>query len=259
MTDLLVSVRDDCEFRTALAAGVAIIDFKEPSRGALAAVEPAIWRSAVKRLAAPLGDQLDGAPSPRGRSRLSAALGEPHDWRAVIGRLPAGFQFAKIGPSGIETAADLKRLWHEAARHLGPTTELVAVAYADFEAAHCLSPAAIFQLASEAGFQRGLVDTFTKDGRSTLDHLTAAGLRELGQIASRASMQWAIAGSLRLAMVDELETEGVHPDCYAVRGDLCEQDRTGNQCPRRLKQWGDRVALLSGQRSSLFAPRKLRK
>ncbi|TWU26744.1 hypothetical protein Pla52o_05970 [Novipirellula galeiformis] len=244
MTDLLVSVRDDSEFDIAVAAGVAIIDFKEPSRGALAAVEPAIWQSAAKRL-----PHLHANDAPhRTRPLLSAALGEPEDWQAVIRRLPDAFQFAKIGPSGIDTAREMKRLWGEAALHLGATTELVAVAYADFEAAHCLSPAEIFQLAGQSGFRRCLVDTFTKDGRSTTDHLSYAGLRELGEIASQASMRWAMAGSLRLEIVDDLETQGILPDCYAVRGDVCQHDRAGNLSPLRLQQWVDRVSLPSRKR-----------
>src|SRR5712691_8352699 len=50
MTKFLASVRDVSEAEIALAAGADIIDLKEPARGALGAVEPAIIAAAVRRI-----------------------------------------------------------------------------------------------------------------------------------------------------------------------------------------------------------------
>tara|TARA_R110002073_G_scaffold325910_1_gene505402 strand:- start:7268 stop:8065 length:798 start_codon:yes stop_codon:yes gene_type:complete len=254
VTDLLVSVRDDFEFREAVAAGVGIIDFKEPSRGALAAVDPAIWHSAAQRIAPLAGGTPSIHPSDAGaiandsaiptRPLLSAALGEAADWQGVVSQLPRAFHFAKIGPSGIKTLAAMKQLWESASQCIGPTTELVAVAYADSESAQCLAAEQVFQLAAECGFRRCLVDTFSKDGRSSIEHLGYTRLRTLGRIATQASMKWSLAGSIRLTMVDRLVSERVFPDCYAVRGDVCRTDRTSRLCPSRLQPWVDRVSTL---------------
>ncbi|GAA5508140.1 (5-formylfuran-3-yl)methyl phosphate synthase [Novipirellula caenicola] len=252
MTDLLVSVRDDGEFEETLAAGVGIIDFKEPRQGPLAPVDPAVWHSAALRIAEtnpPRGvDPGGGDASIASRPRLSAALGEAEGgWQSVVSRLPRAFDFAKIGPSGIKTSAAMQQLWKSASLCIGPNTELVAVAYADSESASCLPTEQVFQLAGECGFRRCLVDTFVKDGRSSIEHLGYERLRTLGRIADQASMKWSLAGSIRLAMVELLVAEGVFPDCYAVRGDVCDQGRRGRLCASRMKSWVDRVALLQPQ------------
>ncbi|WP_442507486.1 (5-formylfuran-3-yl)methyl phosphate synthase [Novipirellula sp. SH528] len=254
MTDLLVSVRDDFEFREAVAAGVGIIDFKEPRLGALAPVDPAIWHSAALGIAQSMRiaqstrpRDADGIPHDdaiQTRPLLSAALGEAADWQAVVSQLPRAFHFAKIGPSGIKTPAAMKQMWESASQCIGPTTELVAVAYADSEAAECLAAEQVFQLAGECGFRRCLVDTFSKDGRSSIEHIGYERLRTLGRIAKDASMKWSLAGSIRLATVDVLVSESVFPDCYAVRGDVCRKDRTSRLCPSRLQQWVERMSTL---------------
>ncbi|WP_052031704.1 (5-formylfuran-3-yl)methyl phosphate synthase [Novipirellula maiorica] len=248
MTDLLVSVRDDCEFQDAIATGVGIIDFKEPRHGALAPVDPTVWHSAalritelnqLNRFTAAGGDSLIPA-----RPRLSAALGEAEGWQAVASQLPRTFDFAKIGPSQIKTAAAMQGLWESASQCIGPTTELVAVAYADSDSAACLPAEQVFQLAGEFGFRRCLIDTFSKTGRSSIEYLGYERLRTIGQIAKQASMKWSLAGSIRIAMIDSLISERIFPDCYAVRGDVCHQGRSGRLCASRLKQWVDRMALM---------------
>ncbi|MEX0712176.1 MAG: (5-formylfuran-3-yl)methyl phosphate synthase, partial [Pirellulales bacterium] len=50
MTKLLVSVRSLAEARLALAAGVDLIDLKEPARGSLGALDPAVARQIVRSL-----------------------------------------------------------------------------------------------------------------------------------------------------------------------------------------------------------------
>ena len=62
MTRLLVSVRSADEARTALAAGVDLIDVKEPARGSLGAASPGVVADVVGAVA--------------GRVPVSAALGE---------------------------------------------------------------------------------------------------------------------------------------------------------------------------------------
>ena len=65
MTALLVSVRSAAEAEAALAGGAALIDVKEPARGALGRADDAVIADVVRAVA--------------GRAPVSAALGELRD------------------------------------------------------------------------------------------------------------------------------------------------------------------------------------
>lgn len=223
---LLVSVRNRGELAAVMAGGVDIIDLKEPGRGPLAPADAALWS-----YAASLWEER--GPS----SLLSAALGERVDAIQIAGRLPSAFAFAKVGPSGCRTADAMRDLWAAVRKRLDDRIELVAVAYADFQAARSVQPEAIFQLAAEAGFERCLIDTFVKDGRSTLDHLGMKGLVSLASVAREAGLCWTLAGSIRVDCVSLLRQHAVLPDCFGVRGDVCRWGRAGTLSSERVTVW----------------------
>lgn len=229
-SQLLVSVRSEQEINEAIAGGADIVDLKEPSDGALAPTSLQLWQAAA-RLAS------DSKFPP-----LSAALGESADALGIAQSLPAGFQFAKVGPSGQESADDLRSLWSAVRDLLDPSIELVAVAYADHQAGRCLRPETIFSLAAEFGFLRCLVDTFIKDGQSTKGHLGIDGLFDLSRIAKKNGLWWALAGSICLedaiAVNEQIARNGLGvPDCYGVRGDVCDQGRGGRLSIDRVRRW----------------------
>ena len=232
---LLVSVRNAAEARQAAAADINILDLKEPLNGPLAPVQPALWRD-IASMRLPIC--------------LSAALGESTDAAEFAAELPAAFRFAKVGPSHCSSEDQLIRLWQQTIQHLPATTELVAVAYADHLAADCLSPNAILDLAVRFGLRRFLIDTFIKDGTSTSEHVGWTGLRQIQATATRQRCWWALAGATRQADVARAVAAGVAPDCYGVRGDVCERgveisptnqraqrDRTGRLSPERIQSW----------------------
>lgn len=223
---LLVSVRNRRELATVLASGVDIIDLKEPGRGPLAPTAAELWS-----YAASLWEEL--SPS----SPLSAALGERADAIQIAGRLPSAFTFAKVGPSGCHGIGAIGDLWTAVRERLDDRIELVAVAYADFQAARSLQPEAIFQLAAEAGFERCLIDTFVKDGRSTLDHLGMDGLAALANMAREAGLWWTLAGSIRVDCVSLLRQHAALPDCFGVRGDVCRRGRASTLSSERVTVW----------------------
>ncbi len=256
VTDLLVSVRTESELRQAISMGVSIIDLKEPKLGALAPVTPELWSRSVQvcreydtfcidRDSDPPTKQtmrLDPTLDlPDTSPRLSAALGERSDYSTIIDKLPPAFRFAKIGPSGITSPSELIEVFRDAKDRLPQTTELVAVAYADFIPAGCLCPESVFNVAAQIGLQRVLIDTFFKDGRSTLDHLSMSQLKELSQFAIAGSMEWSLAGSIKYSMIEKLEAAGIQPNCFAVRGDVCESGRTSGLSEQRLKLWCERL------------------
>lgn len=223
---LLVSVRNRGELATVLAGGVDIIDLKDPVRGPLAPADAELWS-----YAAALWEEL------RPSSTLSAALGERADAIQIASRLPSAFAFAKVGPSGCGSEDALGDLWAAVRRQLGGRVELVAVAYADFQAARSLPPGKIFQLAAAVGMQRCLIDTFIKDGRSTLDHLGVDSLASLANAAKETGLWWTLAGSINVNCVSLLRRHAVLPDCFGVRGDVCRQGRAGVLSSDRVKIW----------------------
>ena len=229
LAQLLVSVRDQGELLDARQTNVSIVDLKEPKRGPLAAAEKKLWESAAMIWC------RDQESPPH--AKLSAALGERAEALEVAGDLPSGFDFAKVGPSGCDTHERLGRLWEEVRTGLPVETELVGVAYADAAAAGCLEPEQVFELVKANGMKRCLIDTFVKDGRSTIDHLGHARLRELHSLTQRLGLWWAVAGSIRCSAVAEIKNQGWMPDCFGVRGDVCQGDRTAVVSKTRVAAW----------------------
>ncbi|MDC0288244.1 (5-formylfuran-3-yl)methyl phosphate synthase [Rubripirellula sp.] len=232
LADLLVSVRDRGELLEVRKSAVRIIDLKEPRRGPLAPADASLWQFA---------DELWRGSNGRSQGLLSAALGEQDQAREVAASLPETFAFAKVGPSDCETEASLSALWDEIRVALRDSTELVAVAYADWKLANCPAPDVIFRLASEHGFKRCLIDTYQKDGRSTVDHLGYPTLHKLHQVARQQGLWWTLAGSIRRPVVDELQALGWMPDCFGVRGDVCSGTRTTEIAHDLVQAWCQRL------------------
>ncbi|WP_233215065.1 (5-formylfuran-3-yl)methyl phosphate synthase [Rhodopirellula bahusiensis] len=232
--ELLVSVRDIEEAETAVSAGVSIVDFKEPSRGALAACDPKVWNEAAKQFAAAM-------PEDR-HIRLSAALGESDSGPELGSLVPPEFSFAKVGPSGCSTAQKLSSLWGSI--RLPQSVELVPVAYADHVASGTICPEQVLELVIKSGQRRMLVDTFIKDGRTLIDHFAIEQMRSLVSMAHCHGVWLAMAGSIRLREMQSLVTTGVRPDCWGVRGDVCDhRDRSGRLDPERIGLWQNAMAL----------------
>lgn len=226
---LLVSVRDERELAAAVLGQVDIIDLKEPRLGPLSPAEPELWEIAASH-----------APSETGlRPLLSAALGERAEAMKVASRIPAGFAFAKVGPSGCRTEQAIRDLWNSIRSRLDKSIELVAVAYADYRAAETIPPKLIFELAAEQGIGRCLIDTYVKDGRSTIQHVGTSGLSALEDQTRNAGIWWTLAGSIRVECVAPLLQQGVRPDCFGVRGDVCPRGREGTLASERVNAWQD--------------------
>ncbi|MFN0021207.1 MAG: (5-formylfuran-3-yl)methyl phosphate synthase [Pirellulaceae bacterium] len=215
MTGLLVSVRDALEAQAALRGGATLIDVKEPLHGSLGAATPEAWREI--RLAVP-------AEIP-----CSAALGELKDvtpeqvakWRSSL----AGYQFAKLGHSSCTQTPDWKARWQTVLQALPPETGRVAVIYADWQSAGAPSPEEVLQAASESSCSALLVDTFDKSRGSVTAHLSEIELSEILAAARAAGLTTVLAGSLTLALVQELLP--LAPDFVAVRGAVCRAGRAG--------------------------------
>lgn len=230
---LLVSVRNLDEAEMVAKANVDVIDFKEPSSGALAPVAPEIWDLAASRFA---------------NLSLSAALGESDTAVDLACQVPAAFRFAKVGPSRTFTSEHLGKIWNQLP--LPPRVELVPVAYADNGAAECPDAMEILQLTKRQGRSRMLVDTFVKDGRGLLNHLSTTEIANLLREARSAGIWIALAGSLTLGEVKSLRDQKLIPNCWGVRGDVCIRPaetrstirRTGAIDRTRVAMWRNAIA-----------------
>ena len=239
---LLVSVRNRAEWCAALKLGVDIVDLKEPRHGPLSPVDPVLWREAASDFAdhRPTGDAFSESSSDTiGVPMLSAALGESAQAKTVASEVPGHFAFAKVGPSGCDSADRLRGLWDDVRGSLDANVELVAVAYADSGQAQTLSPERVFELAAAEGFDRCLVDTFVKDGTSTVDHLGIDRLQQLAALASENKIWWTLAGSVKTEHVSRLGQSNIYPNCFGVRGDVCDHGRTGTLDPQRVAAWNE--------------------
>lgn len=227
---MLASVRDLREAATVLQAGASIVDLKEPNHGPLAPVDPEIWTEVA-------------GTSPTD-VQLSAALGEADQATQLASLLPGQFRFAKPGVSGLAAAQHLRVLWSDVAQQLGSLTEIVAVAYADHDSAGCLDPLSILRTAVDQGLKWYLIDTYRKNGASTLDHLTPDQLSGIADFARQNGVQFALAGSLTLTHARSLSELGITPDIFGVRGDLCAGDRRSTIDAARVRLWVETLARL---------------
>lgn len=217
---LLVSVRNADEAAVAVEGGADIVDVKEPEAGPLGFAGAHTIHSVIDAVAE--------------RAPVSAALGESTDWSdsplvSAI-QLPASAElmFVKVGLAGLSKQPNFWIDQWLAARTasllglpVGKSTGWVAVAYSDAERANAPSPTQVLEAARLHDCRVFLLDTFVKDGRTTLDWLTESELITLREQANIAGMQFAIAGQLTADHLKFVQT--IRPDILAVRGAVCDQ------------------------------------
>lgn len=216
---LLVSVRDASEAIAALEGGADVIDAKEPSRGALGAVDASELRAIVRAV--------------RGERPVSAALGDADDERAVAAAARAahgaGVSLVKVGLAGVR---DVRRAWAllVAATAAAPT---VAVAYADSSRAGSLEPRDVLDAAANSGATGVLLDTALKDGGGLFSLMTQDAVRDWIAQAHAAGLGTAIAGKLTEGDLSTVRALGA--EVAGLRGAACDGGRTGRISRERVR------------------------
>lgn len=218
-TGMLASVTTVAEARLVLAGGAEIIDLKDPSRGALGALDTAIVRAVVIDIG--------------GRVPVSATVGDlpamdPAELANAARRMAAtGVDYVKLGffPGGDAAAclAALRAVADDGVR-------LIAVLFADL--GFSAPTAAEF---AAAGFAGVMIDTAAKDRGSLLAHARPAELAAFVAAARSAGLLCGLAGSLRLPDIAPLAA--LRPDYLGFRGALCDAaQRTAPLAPEALRQ-----------------------
>lgn len=238
---LLASVTDASEALLALAAGVDVIDLKDPRRGALGACPPHVLREVVSlcethdhpgtrpAISAAIGDLVDGMEgTDRAEGADRDAGGADLIALAAAGAAACGVDFVKVGVriGDPERAVTALRAVARAVRDVTAVTRIIAATYVDLarEGAAC-DPETLVTIAARAELDGCLLDTARKEGRTILDHAGpdrlasfVAGCRETGLIC-------ALAGSIRAEDLPVVVPLG--PDYIGARGALCAEGRTG--------------------------------
>jgi uncharacterized protein (UPF0264 family) len=215
MTLFLASVRDQAEAELAVGAGADIVDLKDPSQGALGALDPGVVAACVRTVA--------------GRAPLSATVGDlPLQSETVRAALLAaadrGVDYVKLGlfPAG-DAERCLKSLESVAAR-----IRLILVLFAD-----ALPPFDAIGLAASIGACGVMFDTIGKSAGALPDHLPPAALAPLLASAKVRGLTVGLAGSLKAKHVPGLLA--LDPDLVGFRGALCHDgDRAAPLDPARL-------------------------
>ena len=229
---LLVSVRSAEEAAHAEAGGAAIIDVKEPTRGALGAASVAQIEEVVAATSLPvsvaMGELVEGASW----QTLATALG--------------GVSYAKIGLAGAAGGPRAVTAWHKAWRRwrraLPSTVRPIAVVYADWQRSLAPDPRDVLRRIGDAA-EGVLIDTFCKD-RTVWDCASRTQLHTWITQARQFGCLVALAGSLRLS---DLATLPPGVDIAALRGALCCGGREGPLDPMSVTRAAQQLQENFGQ------------
>lgn len=207
MTKMLASVRNRQEAEVALQIGADIIDLKEPSRGALGAVETRKIAEIVAFV--------------NGRRLTSAASGDlPMDAEAVRAKVEelasTGVDFIKIGFLPSERLVDCATAVSGIAAH----QKLVAVLFADH-----VYPGNVLDVFAEAGFHGVMIDTADKTKGRLLQHLSTDRIGTFVADCHARGLTAGLAGSLEAPDVPRLLA--YNPDFIGFRGALCSNLERG--------------------------------
>jgi dihydroneopterin aldolase len=205
MTLFLASVRNEAEAEIALLTRADIVDLKEPTQGALGALDRDTTSSIVSLVA--------------GRVPVSATIGDlpmqPETIRnAVLERAACRVDYVKFGlfPNG-----DAQRCL-DTLRPVARRVRLIVVLFADrlpdFDA---VAAAAVM---GAAGI---MLDTADKSSGSLLTHLDGREVARFVTHAKAEGLSVGLAGSLTAADVPELLA--LEPDLLGFRGALCHGSR----------------------------------
>ena len=216
---ILATVLSSAEARL-VADLVDLIDVKDPSKGSLGAPD----QVTVHNIRMAIGSQ----------GPLSVAMGDidPQNPHATVelGRLMAGAgaTMLKVGlatvseETAVSTLSDLKKA-------ISGNVQVAAVAYADAEKHGFIPPASLPSIASEAGLDGVMIDTYTKaPDQSSLDYLTVEFIKSIFDEARKMGLRTALAGSLDMEHMDEVVRTGA--DIVGFRTAITtegEREKTG--------------------------------
>jgi uncharacterized protein (UPF0264 family) len=214
---LLISVVNEEEAKSAFGGGADIVDVKNPLEGALGANFPRVIRRVRQctppRL--PVSVAIGDAPDKPGATALAA-----------LGAAVCGVQYVKVGLYGTKKPRQAVFLLKEvcrAVREHDDGIRIIAAAYADAHKIGALPAPALPSVANEAGADGCMLDTAVKGEGSLFSHLGDDELRDFVQSCHKAGLICALAGSLGEADIPRVSE--INPDIIGFRTAACLGDR----------------------------------
>ncbi|MDM8539853.1 (5-formylfuran-3-yl)methyl phosphate synthase [Desulfococcaceae bacterium HSG9] len=214
---LLVSVVNEKEAKSAVDGGADIVDVKNPLEGALGANFPYVIRRVRKCTPPhlPVSVAIGDAPNKPGATALAA-----------LGAAVCNIQYVKVGIYGISAPPQAVFLLKEvcrAVREHDPDIKIIAAAYADAHRINSLPPLKAPAVAFEAEADGCMIDTAVKDGSSLFTHLGDDLLRAFVSNCRERKLLSALAGSLSEKDIPRVSAIG--PDIVGFRTAACMGDR----------------------------------
>jgi FolB domain-containing protein len=201
MTLMLASVANPDEAEAVYAGGADIIDLKDPSKGALGALDARVAAGIVRAVGKRLPMSAAAGSSPDAPSTLVDA---------VAAMSATGVDYVKVGFSSDRATADCVRALAPQAKN----TKLIGVLFAD-----CTPDLDLLRLMASNGFAGAMLDTAKKGAGRLLDHMDVAALdRFIGRCRENKLLS-GLAGSLEAPDVPRLLP--LEPDYLGFRGSLC--------------------------------------
>jgi len=221
MTKFLASVKNKTEADMVYAAGVDIIDLKDPAKGALGALPIAKIKTIASKM--------------KTRSIISTTIGDlPSDpgivLPAVEAKIKTGVDIVKIGffPGNQHSLANALAM-------LARKQKLVAVLFADQNPDFRL-----LKTLSNSHFYGIMLDTARKDNRGLLAHLSTSKLKAFIKSGHQLSLECGLAGQLKLEDIPILLP--LKPDYLGFRSALCKAKRDGQLSIDAILQARDLIA-----------------
>lgn len=213
MTGMLASVRDVKEAMLVLDAEVDIVDLKQPSQGALGALD--------HDQVAHIVDMI------KGRRPVSATVGdlpmasEPVA-NAVKVMAATGVDFIKVGffPGG-----DWQKITNELSKLTRQDIKIIAVLFAD-----TYPEIETIESLDSAGFTGVMLDTMDKKKGSLSTVMSINEIESFVKKAKQHQLLCGLAGSLRTSDIPGLIE--LKPDYLGFRGALCNQQMRTEQLDR---------------------------
>ncbi len=214
---LLISVVNEEEAKSAFGGGADIVDVKNPLEGALGANFPRVIRRVRQctppRL--PVSVAIGDAPDKPGATALAA-----------LGAAVCGVQYVKVGLYGTKEPRQAVFLLKEvcrAVREHDSVIKIIAAAYADAHRIEALPALTSPVVATEAGADGCMLDTAVKGEGSLFSYLDDDELRDFVQTCHKGGLICAFAGSLGEADIPRVSEIG--PDIIGFRTAACLGDR----------------------------------
>jgi len=201
MTLMLASVADAEEAALAAAFGADIVDFKDPTKGAIAAASPEVVEAGVRAVAR--------------RAQTSATLGDPPYDAASLTERSRRFRAAGVDMLKLAVDGPMLDALAEPLKALAREGRLIGMMFADETPDFGLLP----HLAA-MGFSGAMLDTRAKGVGRLINHLDVARLAAFCALAHENRLTAGLAGSLEPPDIPRLLLTG--PDALGFRGALCK-------------------------------------